>query len=392
MKGKLLSSNRGEGLRKILVTSQYFIAAILISSLILIYQQTDFIKNKDIGFIKDNLMSIRIPNDSTVISHLPAFMNVLKAQPQVSSVSLASLDLDKTPNSFTPTLQNEDGSTFKMGADLIYVDANFLETIGATIIKGRNFNNLSKAESQYSILINEAAVKKFGWTKNPLGGKFAAFTDKQQDQEPRNIVGVVKDFHLGVSYQMVKPTLIFLSEGGGKNMYVRIRKGDIQDIVSMLAKKWQESFPGYSLEYDFVNQSLHAQYKNEERFLNLLSSFCFIILLITSLGVVGLISYTTQLKKKEIAIRKVLGSSIKGIVELLSGKFVGLLLIANLLALPVSWYLANSWLSNFYYRIELSFWPFMISFCVCLFATAISLSFHAIQAAKANPIESLKYE
>ena len=114
--------------------------------------------------------------------------------------------------------------------------------------------------------------------------------------------------------------------------------------------------------------------------------------MITSLGVIGLISYTTQLKKKEIAIRKVLGSSIKSIAELLSGKFVSLLLIANLLAFPVSWYLANSWLNNFYYRIELSFWPFMISFCVCLFFTVISLLFHVVQAAKASPIESLKYE
>jgi putative ABC transport system permease protein len=392
LKGKFSNSNRGEGLRKILVTSQYFIAAILISSLILIYQQTNFIKSKDIGFIKDNLISIQIPRDSSVNNHLSPFIDALKSLSNVTSVSLASLDLDKTPNSFTPTLQNEDGTSFQMGADNIYVDDNFLQTIGATIVKGRGFDSRLKTESESSILINETAVKKFGWTKNPLGGKFHSFTEKEEDQEPRNIVGVVKDFHLGVSYQKVKPMLIFFGERGRKNIYVRILKGDTEEIVSTLAKKWQEHFPNHSLEYNFVNQSLNAQYKNEERFLNLLSSFCFIVLLITSLGVIGLISYTTQLKKKEIAIRKVLGSSIKSIAELLSGKFVSLLLIANLLAFPVSWYLANSWLNNFYYRIELSFWPFMISFCVCLFFTVISLLFHVVQAAKASPIESLKYE
>jgi len=208
----------------------------------------------------------------------------------------------------------------------------------------------------------------------------------------RKVIGVVKDFHLGVSYQLIHPTIIFLSDGGGHNLYVRVQGAEIRNTISQIENKWQKTFPNLKMEFSFVDDQLDSLYNKEERFLTLLISFSVVILFIASLGVIGLISYTTLLKKKEIAIRKVLGSSFGSIISLLSGKFIRLLLIANLLALPLSWYLLQLWLSNFAYKIEIGATPFLVTLFTCLAFTGLSLLFHTVQAAKRNPIDSLKYE
>jgi putative ABC transport system permease protein len=390
LKGKFVNGLQGETLRKVLVTSQYFMVSLLISGILLVYEQTSFIKTKDIGFRKENLLDIRLPGDSLATARYPIFVKQLKLQTAILSTTITSTDLHKDANSGTPTFQNEDGSTFQMGVDLIRIDPDFLETIGATLLTGRSFNKNSKSDLEQSILINEAAMLKFGWGKNPLGGKFAAFTPREPSL--KNVIGVVKDFRLGVSYRRVHPTVIFMSGGTGSNLYLRISPGRIPAALSLVEDIWKKTFPGYAFEYSFVDQNLNSLYRNEEKFMSLLTVICVIVLIIASIGVIGLISYTTILKKKEIAIRKVLGSSIKNIVRILSGKFMWLMLLANVLAFPVSWYLNEWWLRNFDERVTLHGGPFLISVVVCFLFTALSLLYHTLHAAMANPVESLKYE
>lgn len=390
LKGKFSSSTQGDFLRKGLVTIQFLIAALLITGILVVYQQISFIKNKDIGFDKENLVNIRIPNDSLVRKIIPSFINEIKTFPQVLSASVANLDLHREANSFSPVLRNEDGSTFRMGADIIVIDADFIKTIDAKMVAGRNFRENSTTEMESYILINETAANKFGWSKNPLGGTFAGWT--LDEPANRKVLGVVKDFHLGFSYQLIHPTIIMLSEGVGYNLYVRIDGTDIKNTIRSIESSWHKSIPDFKMELSFVDETLDSLYNREEKFLQLLTVFCFIVLFIASLGVIGLISYTTQLRKKEIAIRKVLGSSARSIITLLSGKFIRLLLLANLLALPFSWYLLNLWLTNFAYHIEMGAIPFLVAFVVCFVFTLLSLVYHTIQAATRNPIDSLKYE
>ncbi len=391
LKGKFFSSARGEILRKGLVTSQYIIATVLIFSIMVVFQQTSYIKNKDIGFDKENLLSVHVPTDTVVRNHTSVFVEEIKKSSGVMHASRSPQGMHRKANSFTPTLQNEDGTTFQMGADVLPVDFDFLNTIGAKLLTGRSFDRNRPTDGETTMLINEAAMKKFGWTKNPLAGKMVAFTSRKKDQVDMRVIGVVKDFHLGASYQEVHPQIFLLAERGD-NLYVRLPKGNVFETMDKIKAAWSKTFPGHEFEYEFVDQSLNSLYKKEEKFVTLLTTFSVLTLFITSLGIIGLISFTTELKKKEIAIRKVLGSSLRSILGLLSKKFVFLLALANLIALPIAYYLINLWLADFAYHITIDGWPFVISVIVSLVFTFTSILYHTVKAALADPVEALKYE
>jgi putative ABC transport system permease protein len=242
-------------------------------------------------------------------------------------------------------------------------------------------------------MINEAAMKKFGWTKNPLANKFRSWSAREDDGDRLTMIGVVKDFNFGVSYHSVNPMIIFLNnDGDGRTAYVRLHPDHTMDGMAAVRKLWEEIFPGHQPEITFLDQSLNSLYEKEEKFLNLLTAFSGIILLIASLGIIGLISFTTVLKKKEIAIRKVLGSSAQSIMRLLSKRFVGLLLLANVMAIPATYYVINLWLMNFTYRIDFHMWPFAIALVISVFFTAVSLLYHTALAAMENPVDALKSE
>ena len=392
LKGKFTASKQGEVLRKTLVASQYFIAATLIASILFVWEQTSYIKNKDIGYDKNNMVAVTAPDDTTVLHHMQAFADKVKTSSHVLGATASFFQLDKEANHFSPTLENADGSTFQMGADLIFVDYDFVKTIDSEMLHGRMFNPQSKADEK-AFIINEAAMIKFGWTKDPLGNKFKSWSAREDDGERLDLIGVMKNFNMGVSYHNVNPLIIFLNgEGRGNTLYVRLRPGDTMNGIADIRSMWNELFGSQQPEISFLDQSLNALYSKEEKFLNLLATFSGIILLIASLGIIGLISFTTVLKKKEIAIRKVLGSPVQSIIVLLSKRFVGLLLLANLAAIPVTYYLVNLWLDNFTYRISFHPWPFVIALLVCTFFTTLSMLYHTALAATANPVDALRSE
>lgn len=391
LRGKFTGSSTGDILRRILVGTQYFTAALLISGILLIFNQVNFIKNKDIGFDKRNLINIQVPYDTIVNYHMDVYINAIKTSPKVVSASLAHIDLHGDENTFTPTLQNPDGTRFQVGAGSILVGPEFFRTTGAEVVIGRTFNH-TVADYDGTVLINEAAMKKFGWQKDPLNAKFIGWTPK--DISIRDVIGVVKDFHLGVSYNVVQPMIIFASQSRGNesNLYVKIAEDNIKETLTMLESTWKEKFPNHKMEYSFVDQDLLALYNREDNFVTLLLCLCIVTIVIASLGMIGLISYTTELRRKEIAIRKVLGSSFQDIVAILTQKFVFLLLIANLLAIPATWYVVDLWLTNFDYRADMPLMAFAAPVVACILFTGLSIGFHTTRAALANPVHALKCE
>lgn len=390
LKGRFVTGKRGEILRRALVTTQYFFAAVLISGVVIVYEQTRYIKNRDIGFEKENLVNVSVPSDSIVNNHIDVYMKAIETWSEVRSASLAQVKVHGEANSFSPTLQNPDGTKFQSGSDIVWADADFFPTIGAQIVAGRNFDKNITTESETSVIINEAAAKKFGWTENPLAGKFAAFTPYEPYE--MNVIGVVKDFHIGVSYRYVHPTIIFLSHGGETSLYVRLAGDDLQSTLDKMRATWSEHFPAFPFEYSMTDMDLASLYEKDEKFLAITGVFCLMTLTIASLGIIGLISYTTQVKRKDIAIRKVLGSTSANIVAILSRKFVYLLVIASALSIPAGSYISTIWLRNFDYHVEITPWPFVIAVSVCFFFTASSILYHTIYAARTNPANALKYE
>jgi putative ABC transport system permease protein len=392
LKGKFTNSGSGEFLRKLLVTSQYLIAAVLIAGILSVAEQTKYIMNKDLGFDKDNLVTLTIPQDTVVSQHIDPYIEEIKKQPHIIAVGSSGYSLDAEANQFTASLENEDGTTFQMGADLIDASADFFPTIGAKLTAGRNFKKGSRADAEHAIIINETAVKKFGWEKNPLAGKYV-FPGQDGTMNKMNVIGVVKDFSLGVSYKAVNPLIIFFNNDEVEgSLLVRINPTAPLDGISELKTTWSKMYPGYELEYNFVNEALDVLYKKEEKFLNLLTALSFTIIFIASLGIIGLISFTLELKKKEIAVRKVLGAPSVGLIMLLTRKFATLLVLANAIALPITLYLIGLWLDGFAYHITLGAGPFLIALLICALFTGLSLSYHIVQALTANPVEALNYE
>jgi len=273
----------------------------------------------------------------------------------------------------------------------MWVGPEFFKTIGAEIMAGRTFNH-TIADYDGAVLINEAAMKKFGWERDPLNAKFIGWTP--QDISKHDVIGVVKDFHLGVSYNVVQPMIIFASQsiGNESNLYVKIAGDNIKETLTTLESTWKEIFPDHKMEYSFVDQDLLALYNREDNFLALLLCLCIVTIVIASLGMIGLISYTTDLRRKEIAIRKVLGSSFRNIIAILTQKFVFMLVIANVLAIPATWYLVDLWLTNFDYRADMPLLAFAAPFVACILFTGLSIGFHTIRAALANPVDALKCE
>ncbi|MEM7298401.1 MAG: FtsX-like permease family protein, partial [Bacteroidota bacterium] len=217
-------------------------------------------------------------------------------------------------------------------------------------------------------------------------------TNEHGDHDYQYVIGVVSDFSIGPSYQKVAPLMINLNEWSVNNVYVKINERETMDAVSQIESTWKEVFPSLAFDFTFLDQELNSIYVREVRFLSLLKVVSFLIIFITSLGIIGLISFTVEMRQKEIAIRKINGASIKSILVLLSRKFVSLLIIANVIASHIAFYFVKRWLFSYEQHIDLSLWPFLLSIVVCLAFTCLSLIHHSLEAAKTNPVESLRYE
>ncbi len=393
LKGKLGKGRSSNRFRTLLMISQYSLSSILVIGMLFVGQQTRFIMNKEIGYNKTNLLSLSIPNDPVINDKLEVFMNSLGNKSSLAGVTSSYNSLSEEANANDPVFETLDGQTINTSMNRIDVDVDFIKTIEGTIIMGRDFEK-SRGESEYrTVLLNEAAVKKYGWEDIATSLKLRSRDrDENGDYYYQDVIGVVSDFSIGPSYQKVAPLMINLNEWGVNNIYVRIRENEVLNGIDQVESAWKETFPNYAFDFSFLDQELKSIYARENRFLDLLRVVSFLIIFITSLGIIGLISFTIEMKRKEIAIRKVNGASISKILVLLSRKFISLLVIANCIAAPIAFYFVKQWLFNYDQHVDLTPWPFFLSTAICLAFTSLALTYHLLQAATTNPVESLRNE
>lgn len=393
LKGKLSTNHKGEWLRKTLVIGQYGISSVLIVGIILVAEQTIFIKNKDIGFNAENVIAINIPKDVTVTGHINGFKESIKNESFVVGITSSENSLSSSADQWIPEFEGPDSSYTVTTMDLVFADYDFVKTVCAKILEGRDFD-VERGESEVrSFLINEAAVKEYGWQDSATEMKFQYDVDDEGNSIYWNVIGVVSDFNIGESYQTINPLMICVSQDNSStNMYIRVKGDHLIESITEIEDSWKKSFPGSDFDYRFLDEELATLYSKEENFLRLLTSICMVIIFLTSLGIVGLISFTTEMKKKEIAIRKISGSTVRDIMLLLTKKFATLLIIGNLIAIPAGYYLIKEWLANFAQRIELSIWPFALSLLICIVFTVFALIYHTMRSARENPIVALQYE
>lgn len=395
---KLNAPKSNVNFRRALVLGQFIISTTLIIGTMLVIKQLDFLKNKDVGFDKEHVVCVSV-RDQVVRTSYPVLLEKFKSMPEVISSGAASRlpgwgapMNSKIPQGFTmdnTQLMHE-----------INVDDNFFPTLGIEVVQGRNFSKEYSNEARASVMINEMAVKKFGW-ENPIG-KTIKTTDTDRLGErilvERTVVGVVKDFHLSSLSAEIQPAFIGndlnypFAYGKIRALAMRIQPDDIPGTLAKMESLWKGIFPEKEFNYYFLDEDFNEQFISIERSRNILSYFTLLAIFISCLGLFGMVAYSAEKRTKEIGIRKTLGSSVTQIVALLSKELLGLVLLANLLAYPIAYFSIAYWLNDFPYRMDIGISTFLLATVLALTISLLTISIQSVKAALANPVDSLKYE
>jgi len=373
-------------LRKGLVVFQFTIAIVLISGALLVYQQLRFIQNQKIGLNKDQLLEIKIPSSQL------AKQNILLRQslkvPGVLNASLTGFSFKEGVGTVATLPEGFAASQlFSIGS--VYADENFLKTFQIPLVAGRDFSKSFPTDADEAFIVNETAVKVFNWKSNDaaLGKNIDWGLGKKG-----KVIGVVKDFNYSSLHDAIKPLIIQILPEGYGFIALRIKPDNMQQTISSLAATWKRNVDEDDFKYSFLDDDFAALYQSEQNLQHILALFTALSVIIACLGLFGLAAFTIAQRVKEIGIRKVIGATIISILALLSKDFLKLVFIAVCIGSPVAWFIINKWLQNFAYRIEINWITFiLVGLCAVLIAL-ITVSFQAIRAAIANPVESLRTE
>ncbi len=384
-------------LRRGLVVFQFLTAQILIIGAIVVAKQMSFIQAQPLGFAKNNVVDIAIPENKT--AQLKLLKEKLSAIPGVSNVSF-SLGAPVTDNNaFTSFNRKEKFASEKIDVEVKAADKNYLNTYGIQLIAGRWFDEndehgiddaIPDSLKRYAFVLNETAVKALGFSSaQDALGKYVTFG---MNDISAPVIGVVKDYNTTSLHDAVKPVLMvefpfFYYDAG-----IKLNNGYSASTLSAIEKAWTSVYPQNLFESSFLDEHIASLYKNEKRTQQLFNLFTFLSIVINVLGLVGLLSFMIEQKTKEIGIRKVLGASIKDISFILSKDFLKLIIVAFFIAAPVAWILMNKWLQDFAYRTSISWWVFAIAVFAALVVTCVAVGFQTIKAAVANPVKSLRTE
>jgi putative ABC transport system permease protein len=388
LRGNLSKGSSNANLRRSLVVIQFTISIVMIICTMVVYNQLRYMRNKDLGFNKVEVMGIRIDADGNFSQKIKALKDELRKDPAVISVSTAQNAPGNNTNFNLFTIEAKKGFIDK-GVDNYAIDEDFIPTLGMSIVKGRNFSSTNPADTTKSIIVNENAVKAFGWKENPLGRriKFPGDTSGRYLE----VVGVVKDFHQKSLYNPITPLFLFYNPASNV-VLVKIRPAQAVSILPTAEKLWKSSFPALPFQYSFLDRDLDSQYAADQKRGKIFLAFSSLTILITCLGLLGLVAFTTEQKRKDISIHKIMGADLRHIVTLITKNFLFLVAISCLLAFPIAYYFMHKWLQIFPYNAGLKISSFAISAITVLLITLFTVSFHTIKAAFANPVNSLRTE
>lgn len=390
LKGKLTSKGGNAFFRKFLVVFQFAISIFMLISTLIVYDQLQFMRNKDLGFEKDRVVRLSL-NEGALREKSQVLVDRLRQTPEVASVGMASSWPGRGIGKLLLKVEDNEGQLTDRGVDLYSADYDYVKTMGMEIVEGRDFSREIPSDTVYAVLVNESMVKRMSWD-DPIGKKFIFEGDDEPDVEKR-VVGVVKDYHQNSLYDPIEPLMIILDDNNGA-VLVRTAEGDVAQSIAAMEKAWKDIFPTYTFEYNFLDADFNSQYKADEKRSQIFTAFSGLTIVIACLGLLGLAAFTTEQRTKEIGVRKVVGASVQHLVMLVSKEFFLLVGIGMVLALPVAWYFTSNWLQNFAYRIELEGeWPtFVVSAMLAFLITLVTVGYHVVRAASANPVTSLRDE
>ena len=388
LKGISKAGKMGVSLRKGLVIFQFSLSIALIAGTMIVYFQMTHILNKSLGFDKEQMLVLDYNYDQAVNDKRETLKTELEALPSISSVAFSrSLPGSYFPNAYTEIIA-PDGALKGMAQPIFQVGIDFINHYGLQLIAGRSYSRDHPSDTVGGLVINEAAAKQYGYA-NPaeiVGKKY-----KQWGREGE-IIGVVKDFHFTSLHQNIEPLTLPFEPYACRYLSIKVKSGDMTSTIEQVRKIWAQMAPHRPFLYSFLDDDFNRQYLKDFNFKTLFSAFSSLAIFIACLGLLGLATYTTELRTKEIGIRKVLGANVNSIVALLSKDFMVLIVVAILIATPIAWYSMNRWLEGFAYRIEIQFWVFLLAGFVAIAIAALTISFQAIRSARSNPVKALRSE
>ena len=388
LKGKMTGNNKSFGLRSGLVVFQFAISVVLIIGTIVVWQQMKYIQDKNLGYNKEQLLTI--PNSSALGKNEQVFKQEMLNDPRIVNATVSAYK-PAGPSDNNNAMVYPEGHDNEMMRTLEYnVDENYIPTFEMKIVAGRNFSTKFTTDST-AMIINESAAKAFGWNdKTAIGKKIVRGNNAGEKNVPFNVIGVVKDFNFKSLHEAITPLLMRLNPNSG--LIFKVKTVDIHGLLSTMKTEWDQFNTGETFTYNFMDDLYNKTYAAEQKTGTILNIFAALTILVACLGLFGLAIYTAEQRTKEIGIRKVLGASVSQVTKMLSKDFLKLVLVACIIAFPISWWAMNKWLQSFAYRIDISWWVFLLAGFVTILIAVITVSSQAIKAAIANPIKSLRAE
>jgi putative ABC transport system permease protein len=389
LKGGAQSGTGKSIFRRSMAVIQFVISITLIIGTLIIFKQLDYIQKKSLGFDKENVI-ILSAESNTIRQNIEAFRNTLTQNTRIKSVAVSS----NVPGSamFTDTVYKRPDSDDVFPLIFMTTDYEFVDTYGFEVTHGRAFSKEFGMDIDGAIMLNQAAAREIGYMpEEAVGKKLLRFRSISEFKE-LTIVGVVKDFHFKSLHRIIEPFLLVLNPQNFNTISVRIRPGDIWGTIGFIQQKWGEIFPGEQFEYSFLDSRIDLLYRSESRMRSIFLIFSILSIFVACLGLFGLAAFTAEERTKEIGVRKVLGASAANILLLLSKEFSKWVLIANLIAWPVAYYMMNKWLQNFAYQTSIGLWPFLLSALLALIIALFTVSYQSVRAALADPVDCLRYE
>ena len=389
LKGKLSAATKSFGLRSSLVVFQFFISVSLITGTIIVYQQMKYIREKKLGYDKEQLLIIA--NSWLLGKNERVLRDELLKDSRVANVTISSY----RPAGWSDNnnaLSYPEGQENRLTTSLEYkIDERYIPTLSIEMAAGRNFSAQFPTDS-VAMIINESAVKVLGYKNDndALGKRIIRQNSDRGTNIPYTIVGIVKDFHFKSLHEAITPLLMVLNPGSG--LIIKAKTKDVAGLLATIKNRWQTFGPEEPIDYAFMDELYNRTYEAEQKTGTILNIFALLTILVACLGLFGLATYTAEQRSKEIGIRKVLGASVTQVTSMLSKEFVKLVLIACIIAFPLSYWAMNKWLQDFAYRINISWWVFVLAGIAALLIALFTVSFKAIKAALANPVKSLRTE
>jgi len=388
IKGEITRGRQGILFRKSMIIFQFTVSIILITSTLTIFKQIHFMNHKDLGFSGHNVMTFAIPRSEAFSQHVKFVKTELLKHPDILRVSISHGYPGRPSNNESLKIHDE-----FIGFTHYSADSEFINIYKLNLLQGRFLDTDRQADHLRSVVLNETAVREFGLT-NPVG--------QQLPHEVRGltafpvdeliVLGVVKDFHCRPLHREINPVIISYNEEWLSRFNILLSGKNLSDVVAHIETIWKQFAPGIPFEYIFVDEDFKSMYEKDVTFQTIFFYASGFSIFITCLGLLGLVSFITEKRTKEIGIRKVLGASLSRIFFLISHEFSTAILMANILAWPIAYFAMNKWLQSFAYRIDIGLWIFAVSSLLALFMALLTVSYQSIKAATANPVDSLRYE